>query len=905
MDKQNILNEIIEKPKPLSEEQKKAVLSEKRYIRIIAGAGTGKTETLTRRIVYLLLYHNVEPKEIVAFTFTEKAAQSMKSRIYQRVKELKGEETCAKLGEMYVGTIHGFCLQILEDYFGYGDYDVLDENQEMAFILRFGWELELEVGGRYAENCKNFIKSVNVVYDELIERKKLQEKAPEFYNKLIQYEKLLDAHRLLTFGRIIALAVQKIKDNPEKLSYIKHLIVDEYQDINKAQEELIKIIGKSASVFIVGDPRQSIYQWRGSDEKCFEKFPEHFENVETISLTENRRSRKEIVEVANEFADTFARGKYEHIKPTREEEGYALMFEVETPEKEAEWIINQIKKYVNSSNNRKYSDCAILLRSVTTSAEPFIKIMREQNIPYIVGGKIGLFKRDEAQALGRLFAWLWDEGFWAKNPWNWKNKITGDKLLDTALELWKNATGIQISAQEREKIRELKEKVKSNEYRNIIEIFQDLLVILRYKELDPDDRLHAPVMANIGRFSSLLADYESSVRLGGNKPDWSDILKGLCWYMNTYASGAYEEQPFEDLRGIDAVQIMTIHQAKGLEWPIVFIPAMVIQRFPSSMVGSEQKWYIPRDIFDVNRYEGGIEDERRLFYVAITRARDILCISYFKRTKNSRQRSQFIADVERRLRKLSSDMDLPLMDITSPPVDDEIKTFSASEILTYMKCPHLYRLRELCNYKPGLVDALGYGKSLHFCLRYAGDLIKNGVAPEDAIKQAVEEKFHVPYAGGKIKENMKKGAKNTLLKFVREHKEVMGKIEEVEVRLEFPIQKVTIVGKVDVILSNEGTREIIDYKTSDEVTTPEQASLQVQLYALGLNMIEKPVNKASLAYLENAELKDVNIEYEKLGKAKEKAEEYIKCIMEGKFEGRPENGYCEHCDYKKICKWGR
>ena len=170
------------------------MISEKKYIRVIAGAGTGKTETLTRRIIYLLLYRNIEPKNIVAFTFTEKAAQSMISRIYERVRQLYGETACAKLGEMYVGTIHGYCLRVLEDYFGYGDHDVLDENQKMAFILREGWGLGLNVGGGYAENCKNFIKSVNVVYDELIDRKQLEKKAPVFHMLLEKYESLLNTH---------------------------------------------------------------------------------------------------------------------------------------------------------------------------------------------------------------------------------------------------------------------------------------------------------------------------------------------------------------------------------------------------------------------------------------------------------------------------------------------------------------------------------------------------------------------------------------------------------------------------------------------------------------------------------------------------------------------------------------
>lgn len=132
---------ILNEPKPLSRQQRLAVLCNHSHIRIIAGAGAGKTETLTRRIVYLLLSKNVDPSAVVAFTFTDNAAESMKSRVYERVKHLGGNDICARLGEMFVGTIHAYCNRLLQDHFGYGDWGALDENQEMAYIMQVGWDL--------------------------------------------------------------------------------------------------------------------------------------------------------------------------------------------------------------------------------------------------------------------------------------------------------------------------------------------------------------------------------------------------------------------------------------------------------------------------------------------------------------------------------------------------------------------------------------------------------------------------------------------------------------------------------------------------------------------------------------------------------------------------------------------
>jgi len=138
-----LLSAILHQPRPLSESQQSAITTQSPHVRIIAGAGAGKTETLTRKIVSLLLVDHVEPASIVAFTFTEKAAANMKSRIYSRVRELGEDAVCARLGEMYVGTIHGFCFHLLEDHFGYGSWGIVDENQEMAYLMRVGWGLNL------------------------------------------------------------------------------------------------------------------------------------------------------------------------------------------------------------------------------------------------------------------------------------------------------------------------------------------------------------------------------------------------------------------------------------------------------------------------------------------------------------------------------------------------------------------------------------------------------------------------------------------------------------------------------------------------------------------------------------------------------------------------------------------
>jgi len=884
----------------LSEDKLKAVKSSKKFLKIIAGAGAGKTTTLAMKIVYLLS-NGVKPEEIVAFTFTERAAQNMKNKVYEKMSKIDSE-LCDHLGKMFIGTIHAFAFQILQDHFDFGNYDTLDENQEMAFMLRHGWNFGL--GGKgYIKNCDTFLRSVSVVYDELIKNVLLEKKDNSFSKHLKEFENLLDTHRLMTFSRMIPLLVQKMEKNNSHLKYIKHLIVDEYQDINKAQQKLIELISKTANVYVVGDPRQCIYQWRGSDRDYFDNFENIFDksNSDLIYIKENRRSCKEIVENANKFSKTL-KGKNEEMTPFKKSEGAVVKLEFENPETEANNICNEIKKLVES-NKCSYSDISILFRSVKTSAKPFIEEFKKLKVPYIVGGKIGLFQRDEAQLMGRLFAWLSQDGFWIKSSYNWNDPLSGDDLLNSSKELWQNVFS-KVDFPENN-IKEWKNEVINGSYDDLSDAFQELLVILGFWDLNQEDKLNAAIMANLGRFNTLLIDFQSSVRLGGHSFNWARDLKSLAWFMNSYAYEAYEEQPAEDIRGIEAVQIMTVHQAKGLEWLMVFMPGLTDLRFPTTRLGKEQNWLISRDIFPVARYEGSEDDERRLFYVAITRARDFLALSYFKKMKNNVDKSPFLEELN--LRAIENNK------ITYPKLErieneDEIQTFAGGEIVDYNRCGYLYRLNHVWNYPSIFSPRLGFGKSLHHCLRRASELIKSeGLEPEKAVNKVFEMgEFHLPYASGIQKDVMTKSAKQSLINYSKKYKKDMENIEEVEARIEFPLEKATIAGRIDVLIGPKNSLEIRDYKTSDSIISIDESSLQVQLYTMGLKKIKDKIDKATIAYIKETEghsqIVPVEISEKTLEKIRIKTKDTISNIKKGVWKAKC-GDHCEKCSYKKICRY--
>jgi len=310
-------------------------------------------------------------------------------------------------------------------------------------------------------------------------------------------------------------------------------------------------------------------------------------------------------------------------------------------------------------------------------------------------------------------------------------------------------------------------------------------------------------------------------------------------------------------------------------------------------------------MFDADRYRGGVEDERRLFYVAVSRARDLVCLSHFKRIRQQMSRSPFIEPLTSHLRFLAAESDIPLVEIRKPAADEEIAAFSAGEIVSYMRCPYFYCLREQWGFQAGLDELIGYGRSLHHCLRLLGEAVKFGGDAVSAVAKAVADGFHLPYASRRVKEQSENEARRTLGDFVKKRQDDLVNIEEVETRLEFPVLNASITGRVDVIMRrkpNPGL-EVRDYKTSEEITTFDESSLQVRLYSLGLISLGRSIASGSLAYLDAGEVKYVDIGENMLKDAKRTAEKCIQRIRHSEFPAKT-SGKCK-CDYKTICKYAQ
>lgn len=894
----------------LSDSQKAVVESDQRYLRVLAGAGAGKTETMTRRIV-ALLNRGEDPASIVAFTFTERAADEIKERIHLRAEQLLPEATVARLGDLFVGTIHSFCLRLLQDHFGYGSYEAIDANQEMAFLLREGWNLGIRKGGPlarfgfYSSDCEVFRHSVDIVHNESLDRKLLRRRELQFATTLEEYERLLDQHRVLTFGRMVSLAVSEVSKNPVPVGGIRWLIVDEFQDVNKSQEQLVRLLCKGASCYVVGDPRQCIYGWRGSDPSCFDRFAKE-RKAPTISLLENYRSGKKIVRFGNQVAEHFdSTALRASMEGKRATDGSVVYAELSDPPKEAEWIASQVAGFVEK-NVCSYRDIAILLRSVKTSGEPIIESLKGQGIPYLVGGSLGLFSRDEASAMGAIFVWVGGLT-WRDSPWA-REETPNEVLPRLASERWPARIPRNLlDAWKRDVI-----GTRRRRFRNISAAFHDLLQRLGVDRWDPDDKETAVRLANLGRFNGLLNDFEAARRRGGRPFDPPRDLRNLAWFIKTQGLSGYDEGVVSDLGDVDAVKVMTIHQAKGLEWPVVFVPALVAGRFPGRLVGREGFSWVPRALYDIQRYSGTVDDERKVFYVATTRARDGLALSRFTRMTNARAASLFLDELGT---LASGGLPFPFLDSVElrQGRDDEVVSFAPGEIIDYRRCPHQYRLSHDWGFQAGVVHELGFGKAVHHVLHQVALAAKAGEDPVKVLDNILKDGFHMPYLSPAASSARRRTARKLILQYLRKHRADFSHIEEIEARLEFRLAKLgnvraTVKGRVDVIHSPDGARELRDYKTADledgkneaNRAALEESAFQIRTYAIGEGELARPVDKASVALFQSGTVMPISIDESDLQRTRQQAQDAVEGILAREFPGRPGTP-CKGCDFQMIC----
>jgi len=889
------------------------------HVQIIASAGSGKTEVVSQRVADLLA-DGVPPDGIVAFTFTERAADELKDRIAQRVRSRLGQSAVDRLNSLYVGTIHAYCFRLLQQLVPrYETFDVLDENQLTAFLSREANRLGLKVlddRSRLFTSINIFLKNVDVVENELLDPATMPD---PFGTILRDYYGTLERYRLLTYGQLVVRAVREL-ERPELAAEVhrslRHLIVDEYQDVNPAQERLIELLaGPGVEITVVGDDQQAIYQWRGADVSNIMTFADRYPRVARFEITTNRRSRPQIVSVANQVGGTIPERLDKQMLPHRPSASgrpEVVVWAAETEEDEAGWIAGHIDALVRAG--AQYRDIAVLVRSRAAYAR-----LTEQfatfGIPAQPGGRAGLFEQPEARVLGRVFAWLVDV--------QWRDVYGSGQLIGDVALIDELADVFGLDARRRlavaRLLREWKQAVPRADRRaDLVGELYELLGELGVREWDLADAIQVNRLGTLARFSALLADYESVRQRARHDEDSpGDVVGGqdrgywyyasLAFHIVNYAQGAYEGFDGEADFGLNAVDLTTIHRSKGLEWPAVFVPSLTAGRFPSRYTGRPQQWLVPREMFRPERYEGSDADERRLFYVAVTRARDWLSISRHEKVTTRRVgASPYYQELA--AYQLSPDQVVP-GDITSTsePGDQPI-TMTYSQLASFMDCAAAFRLREMIGFQPRLATELGYGKAVHHVLRAVAEAtMQSGRVPSSTeIDQIIDQGFFLPTANKVQYQQMRRAARGLVDRYVTEYESDLHRVWMTERPFELHLDGITVTGRADVILDQEGgtptALAIVDYKTS--TSRDGEHDLQLQIYADAGRREGLDVRAAYVHDLRDSTRSPVSVDSAAIAEAEQRVADAAARIKARDFAPNP-GRRCVSCEVRTICRYAR
>jgi DNA helicase II / ATP-dependent DNA helicase PcrA len=911
----------------LTPEQQKVISHRDGDLQIVACAGSGKTEAVSRRVAALLA-EGAEPRSIIAFTFTEKAGAELKERIYRRTEELAGVGILDRLGQMLVGTIHGWCFHMLQDTIPhFGNHEVLDDHRHAAFLSREARALGLKDlgGGKHWAGIREWMRLADVIGNELITPEQLDE--PSMRRLYEDYVDLMERFHFLTFSRVITQAVEELEKpdiHQRVCGALRHLVVDEYQDINPAQERLIQLLSRPpVQLCVVGDDDQAIYQWRGADVRNIVSISRRRERVDVVSLLDNRRSRPLIVETSARFALSIPDRLPKTMRTNRPAAGPMLFtWSAATDVAEAETVADTVQAL--SGRGYRYQDIAVLLRSVRTSAKPLFDAMERRGIPVSCGGRTGLFVQPEIDAIGRVYALLAGFTEWKATPYAPAEAISAGSVAGLVAQCFPGGrTADQVAGYITDWI-SFTERHGSRPVDLVNDYYRFLLFLKAQDLLDPDTPRGSSLLGSLARFSQLLADFEHVTRRGryqdgANGREFvqgSDRGKGFWFglgnYLTHYAVGAYEDFEGETALEVDAVQVLTVHQAKGLEWPVVFLPSLVEGRFPARQTGAREEWPFSEQAFPQekrDRYAGSDADERRLFYTAMTRARDMLYCSCFHKKTREFKASPYLLEIAG-TDKIEGRKTLPLPEPMEPTAHREPppQEISFSDMAGWVDCGYAYRLSSVFGFQRWLAEELGYGKAVHHVLRSLAEMARtvSGIPSRAEVHQMVEREFYTPFATSARHDQLFRSALGLVDTYLEDYTDDLHRIWEIERPFELHTPDGLLTGRADVILDREGggpgSLAIIDYKVSRDDSQLDRHELQLRIYSHAGRQEGFDVRAAYLHSLAQSRRQAIGLSDPVVSQSVETASKALAGIRRSSFPPVSIKKKCEKCDYRHLCR---
>ena len=613
------MQELIE---GLNNKQKEAVLATEGPCLVIAGAGSGKTKVLTHKIAYLMSEMHVKPWNILAITFTNKAANEMK----ERVEKLVGD--AAK--DMWIGTFHSICVRILRKYIDRLGYDhsflIFDTSDQKTLVKECMKSLKID-DKMFTD--RSIMSEISNAKNEMLEPKAYQTKYAGEYRKEIigkvyeMYQQKLKENNAVDFDDLINHTIKILTENPDALEYysdkFKYVLVDEYQDTNKAQFTLVTLLAsKYGNITVVGDNDQGIYSFRGADITNILNFEKDFPGAKLIKLEQNYRCTGNILKAANAVIK-YNENKYEKKLWTENDEGaLPTIHKADDEYDEGRFIVQEIN-HLRREEYMKYSDFTVLYR-MNSQSRAIEEILRREGIPYKIVGGLKFYERKEIKDIISYLRLIYNfsDNISLRRIINEPKRGIGKTSIDNIGEI-SEQTGLSMfdiikhaedyglnrvkanSMEFIQTIEYLRSKIEELSISDLIKETLDKTGYMKALELENTTEAESRI-ENLEEFLTVAIEFEEEEA----ENTLADFLEGIT--LSSDIDGMEDSE--------DSVTLMTLHSAKGLEFPVVFLVGLEEGIFPGNKSIGEPK---------------ELEEERRLFYVGITRAKQFLYLTCAKR----------------------------------------------------------------------------------------------------------------------------------------------------------------------------------------------------------------------------------------------------------------------------------
>jgi DNA helicase-2/ATP-dependent DNA helicase PcrA len=939
----------------LNAQQQAAVKHASGPLLIVAGAGTGKTTVITERIKFVIGKKKVSPNEILALTFTEKAATEMFTRL-DEVMPLGYEEP-------WLSTFHAFCDRLLRlEGLEIGlspDYEILNQPKQWLLVKQHLFDLGLDYY-RPLGNPTKFIGALLTFFSRLQDEnidpagfERFVKKTTKAKDETKRLKELSQAYRSfqelkveenqLDFGDLITWTVKLFTKRPSVLKkyqqQFKHILVDEFQDTNFSQLQLIKLLAPAAqnpNLVVVGDDDQSIYKWRGASISNILDFKKHYPKAKEVVLTKNYRSGQRLLNTAYKLIQHNNPDRLEMrlkinkklVSQRKERLSEPQVVVLPSLEAEADFVAGTILELA-AKKPYTYKDFAVLARA-NNHLEPFVAALKRASIPYQLLGNRGLFDQDEVRSLLFFLKVVVDP---TDTPSLFQLLHTSVLRVepDLLLEM------LTLAKQERKTLWQVVEESRSGHsglellvaqvaqarQRAVKEpaspILYDFIETSHYIEefLEPESVANQLKLKNVNLFFDQLKRFE-----GDHKN--STLVEGVEYLDLLMEAGENPAQA--EIEDIDTVSLLTVHSAKGLEFPVVFVVNLVADRFPTRQ--RHDPIEIPETLVKETLPQGDyhLQEERRLFYVALTRAKDLSLVTAGKDYGGAREKklSGFVKELGVEIETIQepTTKQLSWLEVPKPEAEAKLSRLiggrlqldfvSYSQLDLFQTCPLKYKYRYILQVPVRPHHALTFGQSIHNTLRDFHRFQQQGQKPDKKTLLHLYEKHFVPF-GYESEEHKHKrfdsGKKALNAYFDLYQNQFSGKPYWLEKSFRINIADTWLIGKIDRIdkLAN-GAYELIDYKTGSVKSQQEvDKDVQLTIYKLAAQTaFGIKAQTLALYFLEGNQKLVTRRTLDQLEAKKEDIAQTIAQIRTSTFAATP--GYpfpCGYCAYNQICPFAK